>query len=57
MGQISKPHQRLEDILSRYNFGISPRALSLLLLEEDHEFIELVEKNADGRIILDEVEK
>ena len=49
--------KRLEDILSRYNFGISPRALSLLLLEEDHEFIELVEKNADGRIILDEVEK
>jgi len=49
--------KKLEDLLSRYNFGIAPRALSLLLLEEDSEFIELVEKNADGRIILDEVKK
>jgi ferrous iron transport protein B len=49
--------KKLEDLLSRYNFGITPRALALLLLEEDSEFIELVEKNADGRIILGEVKK
>jgi len=49
--------KKLEDLLSRYNFRIASRALALLLLEEDSEFIELVEKNADGRIILGEVEK
>src|SRR4030067_3708566 len=49
--------KKLEDLLSRYNFEIASRALSLLLLEEDPEFIELVEKNTDGRIILDEVKK
>jgi ferrous iron transport protein B len=49
--------KELEDLLSRYNFGIAPRALALLLLEEDSEFVELVEKHADGSLILNEVKK
>ncbi|MDP3103134.1 MAG: ferrous iron transport protein B [Candidatus Methanoperedens sp.] len=49
--------KRLEDLLSRYDFGISPRALALLLLEEDHEFVELVEKHAEGSFLIGEVKK
>ncbi|GFO97588.1 ferrous iron transport protein B [groundwater metagenome] len=49
--------KRLEDVLSHYDFGISSRALALLLLEEDSEFIELVEKHAQGSFILGEVKK
>jgi ferrous iron transport protein B len=49
--------KKLEDLLSRYDFGISPRALALLLLEEDNEFIELVEKHAQGNFLMGEVKK
>ncbi len=49
--------RKLEDLLSRYDFGISPRALTLLLLEEDPEFIELVEKHAEGSFLIGEVKK
>ena len=49
--------RRLEDLLSKYDFGISPRALALLLLEEDAEFIELVGKHAQGSFLLEEVKK
>ncbi len=49
--------KRLDDLLSKYDFGISPRALALLLLEEDAEFIELVGKHADGSFLLEEVKK
>ncbi len=49
--------KRLEDLLSKYDFGVSPRALALLLLEEDTEFIELVEKHTQGSFLLEEVTK
>ncbi|VVB85249.1 Fe(2+) transporter FeoB [uncultured archaeon] len=49
--------RKLSDLLSRYDFGIAPRALALLLLEEDSEFVELVDKHADGIFILGEVKK
>ncbi len=49
--------RRLDDLFSKYDFGISPRALALLLLEEDAEFIELVGKHADGSFLLEEVKK
>ncbi|MBU3966169.1 MAG: ferrous iron transport protein B [Euryarchaeota archaeon] len=49
--------RKLEDLLSRYDFGISPRALTLLLLEEDPEFIELVGKHAEGNFLIGEVKK
>jgi len=49
--------QKLEDLLSPYDFGINHRALSILLLEEDSEFIELVNNHPDGRAILEEVKK
>lgn len=46
---------KLEEIFSKYEFGISSRALALMLLEEDSEFIELVEKHAQGSFLLCEV--
>ncbi len=49
--------QKLVDVLSSYDFGINPRALAILLLEEDSEFIELVKKHMDGKIILKETGK
>jgi ferrous iron transport protein B len=49
--------KKLSDLLSGYDFGISPRALALLLLEEDAEFIELVEKHEHGTFLLGEVKK
>ncbi len=49
--------KKLEDLLSGYDFGISPRALALLLLEEDAEFIELVEKHEQGNFLLGELKK
>ncbi len=48
---------KLIDLLSPYDFGIAPRALALLLLEEDSEFIELVDKHRDGSFLLGEVKK
>ncbi len=49
--------KKLEDLFSGYDFGISSRALALLLLEEDTEFIELVEKHPKGSFLLGEVKK
>ena len=49
--------RKLEALLSRYDFGINPRALAILLLEEDSEFIELVRKHQDGGSILQETKK
>ncbi len=49
--------RKLSDLLSKYDFGISPRALALLLLEEDSEFIELVDKHVDGSFLMEEVKK
>ncbi|VVB97264.1 Fe(2+) transporter FeoB [uncultured archaeon] len=49
--------KKLGDLLLPYDFGINPRALAILLLEDDSEFIELVKKHANGDSILDEVNK
>jgi ferrous iron transport protein B len=49
--------KKLVDSLSPYYFGINPRALAILLLEEDAEFIDLVKKHADGEVILKEADK
>jgi ferrous iron transport protein B len=49
--------KKLGDLLVPYDFGINPRALAILLLEEDSEFIELVKKHAHGNSILEEVNK
>ncbi|KCZ70454.1 ferrous iron transporter FeoB [Candidatus Methanoperedens nitroreducens] len=49
--------KRLAELLSPYDFGIAGRALAILLLEEDAEFIELVEKHTNGRSLLEEVKK
>ncbi len=46
---------KLVGLLSRYDFCINTRALAILLLEEDSEFIELVEKHQDGSSILQDV--
>lgn len=48
---------KLEDKLHSFDFGIYPRALSIMLLEDDSEFIELVSKHENGRIILEEKNK
>lgn len=45
---------KLENLLSPYDFGINSRALAILLLEDDAEFIELVNKHEIGKSILDE---
>jgi len=47
----------IENLLSPYDFGINPRALAILLLEEDSEFIELVNKHEMGKSILRETKK
>jgi ferrous iron transport protein B len=49
--------KKLEDMLRPHNFGINPRALSIMLLEDDTEFIELVAKNENGRSIIEEAKK
>ncbi|MBU4491650.1 MAG: ferrous iron transport protein B [Euryarchaeota archaeon] len=54
---IEKSIKKLTDLLAPYDFGINPRALAILLLEEDSEFIELVKKDADGESILREARK
>ena len=47
----------LEKLLTPYDFGINRRALSILLLEEDPEFIELVGKHENGRSIVAEAKR
>lgn len=49
--------RRLEEKLLTCNFGINPRALSIMLLEDDSEFIELVRKHENGKFILEETDK
>lgn len=49
--------KKLGDLLEPYDFGINPRALAILLLEDDSEFIELVKKHANGNSILEEANK
>ena len=56
-GDIEVSIRKLESLLSSYDFGINPRALAILLLEEDSEFIELVDKHADGKLILEQARK
>ncbi|MDD5473074.1 MAG: ferrous iron transport protein B [Candidatus Methanoperedens sp.] len=48
--------KKLCDSLAPYDFGINPRALAILLLEEDSEFIDHVKK-ANVQSILDEAKK
>jgi len=48
--------KKLCDSLAPYDFGINPRALAILLLEEDSEFIDLVKKT-NVQSILDETKK
>jgi ferrous iron transport protein B len=54
---IEEKIEKIEKLLSPYDFGISKRALALMLLEEDDEFIELVSRHEKGGFLLDEVKK
>ncbi len=47
--------KELENLLSPYDFGINSRGLAILLLEEDSEFIERVNKHEMGKSILENV--
>ncbi len=49
--------RKLEKFLSQYDFGINPRALAILLLEEDPEFIEIAGRHKNGSLILEEAKK
>jgi ferrous iron transport protein B len=49
--------KKLEKMLDPYDFGINKRALSILLLEEDSEFIEFVSKHENGRSIISEAKR
>ncbi len=49
--------KKLERLIPPGDFGINPRALAILLLEEDSEFIDLVNKHQDGERILEEAKK
>jgi len=49
--------KKLEKLLAPYDFGINKRALSIFLLEEDPEFIELVGKHENGRSIVLEAKR
>jgi ferrous iron transport protein B len=48
---------KLSDLLSPYDVGINPRALAILILEEDSEFIELVKKQPGGEYLLKKAKK
>ncbi|MCZ7393629.1 MAG: ferrous iron transport protein B [Candidatus Methanoperedens sp.] len=54
---IEERIKRLADFLSPFDFGINPRALAILLLEDDSEFVELVKKHENGKFILEEANK
>jgi ferrous iron transport protein B len=54
---IEESIRKLEHVLSGYDFGIDPRAMAILLLEEDSEFIELAGKHKDGNLILEQTKK
>jgi ferrous iron transport protein B len=45
-GDIEASIKKLCNLLAPYDFGINPRALAILLLEEDSEFIDIVKKTA-----------
>ncbi len=49
--------KELENLLSAYDFGINTRALAILLLEDDSEFLEVVNKHDNGRNILEKTKK
>ncbi len=49
--------KELEEVLNAYDFRINRRALAILLLEEDPEFIENVEKHENGKVIIEEARK
>ncbi len=51
---IESSIKKLEKMLVAYDFGINRRALSILLLEEDAEFIEIIGKHENGRSIVEE---
>lgn len=51
---IESSIKELSDLLYRYAFEITPRALAILLLEEDAEFIERVKKHINGDFIIEE---
>jgi ferrous iron transport protein B len=54
---IESSIKKLSELISRYGFELPPRALAILLLEEDAEFIELVEKHINGELILEQAGK
>lgn len=49
--------KKLEEMLIPYDFGINPRALSILLLENDSEFIELVGRHENSKSIIEEANR
>ncbi|MCX9082883.1 MAG: ferrous iron transport protein B [Candidatus Methanoperedens sp.] len=49
--------KKLEEKLRPHDFGINPRALSIMLLEDDTEFIDLVAKHEKGKSIIEEAKK
>ncbi|MCX9083812.1 MAG: ferrous iron transport protein B [Candidatus Methanoperedens sp.] len=49
--------KKLETLLEPFDFDINRRALSILLLEEDTEFIELVSKHENGNSIVSAAKK
>lgn len=49
--------KKLEEKLRPHDFGINPRALSIMLLEDDTEFIELVAKHENGKSLIEEAKK
>ncbi len=49
--------KNLQESLMDIDFGMNGRALSILLLEEDDEFINLVRKHASGEILLHEADR
>ena len=54
---IESSIKELSDLLYHYPFEITPRALAILLLEEDDEFVELVKKHKNGDFIIDEAKR
>lgn len=54
---IESSIKKLSDLLSKYDFELPSRALAILLLEEDAEFVELVEKHINGKSILEEAKR
>ena len=57
MHQINKLSRVISENMKKLPYGLSARALSILILEEDEEFVKCVTSDQDGRNVLKKVKE